>query len=276
MEPESQPVALITGCSSGFGLLTAKELKAAGFVVFPTMRDVSKRRDLDGFEVLQLDVTKPDSVRLAVETVIEKTGRLDVLVNNAGIGIGGFFEDLMDDEIRSQFETNVFGLMEVTRKVLPIMRKQKRGRIINISSISGLVGAPVISAYVASKHAVEGFSESLSLEVAGFGIEVVLIEPGMYRTEIFGSNRRIGRNARRPDSPYFHLMPIVEAKVNQRVEQASANPAQVARVIRKAATIRRPAARYLVGIDARIQAVLKGMLPRRWMNVLVRKALGLP
>jgi NAD(P)-dependent dehydrogenase (short-subunit alcohol dehydrogenase family) len=269
-------VALITGCSSGFGLLTAQELAAAGFLVFPSMRDLTKRRkELDGFEVLELDVTKPETMRTAVETVVRKAGRIDVLVNNAGMGIGGFFEDSTDEEIRRQFETNFFGLVEMTRQVLPIMRVQGGGRIINVSSIGGLVGSPVIAAYVATKHAVEGFSESLAIEVAAFGIRIVLIEPGMYRTEIFGSNRRMAQNAHHPDSPYLKMTVALEGKINAMLTKSRSDPAEVARAIRKAATAKNPKARYLLGTDAKVQAVLKWVLPDRWRIALVRKISGL-
>src|SRR5687768_13220655 len=115
------PVALITGCSSGFGFLITKELAAAGFRVFPTMRDLEKRTGLEGFEILHLDVTDPESIRIAVKHIVRETGRIDVLANNAGIAIGGFFEDLTDEEIRQQFETNFFGALNVTREVLPTM-----------------------------------------------------------------------------------------------------------------------------------------------------------
>src|SRR5438552_3035709 len=139
----SPPVALVTGCSSGFGLLAAKELAAAGFRVFPTMRDLGKRQVLDGFEVLQLDVTDAESAARAVDRVLKEAGRLDVLVNNAGIVIGGFFEDLTDGEIREQFETNFYGALTMTRLVLPAMRRQKSGRIINVSSIGGRSASPI-------------------------------------------------------------------------------------------------------------------------------------
>jgi len=276
MNANTGRVALITGCSSGFGLLTATELAAAGFLVFPTMRNLSRRpKDLDGFDVLELDVTKPASVRAAVETVVQKAGRIDVLVNNAGMGIGGFFEDCTDEEIRAQFETNFFGLVEMTRQVLPIMRKQGGGRVINLSSIGGLLGSPVIAAYSATKHAVEGFSESLAIEVAGFGIRIVLIEPGMYRTEIFGSNQRIAKNAHNPDSAYSKMTANLEAKLNTMLSKSKADPAEVARAIRKAATVKNPKARYLLGTDAKVQAFLKWILPDRWMLTIMRKGSGL-
>jgi NAD(P)-dependent dehydrogenase (short-subunit alcohol dehydrogenase family) len=275
MKQTTSKVAIVTGCSSGFGLLACHELARAGFTVYPTMRNLSKRKELDGFEVLQLDVTDPDSIGRAVEKVMAEAGRIDVLVNNAGIGIGGFFEDLTNEEIRRQFETNFFGALEVTRRVLPVMRKQRGGRIINVSSIAGRFGTPILSGYVASKFALEGFSESLYHEVAHFGIDVILIEPGTYRTEIFDANRTVGKNALRSDSAYVEYMAPIERKINRLVEKSTADPREVARAIAHAATIRRPKPRYIMGKDAKLQAFLKWALPGKLLNSLVRRAIGL-
>lgn len=271
----TQRVALVTGCSSGFGLLTAQELAAAGFRVFATMRNARRLPELEHCEVVTLDVADGGSIRSAVDEIDRRAGRIDVLVNNAGIAIAGFFEDLTDGEIRQQFETNFFGVLELTRQVLPIMRRQGGGRIINMSSISGVMGQPVLSGYVATKHALEGFSESLAHEVAHFGIDVVLIEPGTYRTEIYYANRRTGERIYREDSPYASLVRPLEARINAMVEKSAADPQQVAAVIARVAQASRPSARYLLG-DARIQAALKRWLPARLMNSLVRRMVGLP
>jgi NAD(P)-dependent dehydrogenase (short-subunit alcohol dehydrogenase family) len=277
VDPPGTPlrVAVVTGSSSGFGLLTAQHLAAAGFRVFATMRTIRPCEELAQCEVLALDVTDPESVQNAVREVHRRAGRIDVLVNNAGIAIAGFFEDLTDQEIRQQFEANFFGALEVTRQVLPVMRQHGAGRIINISSISGLLGQPVLTGYAASKHALEGFSESLAHEVAHLGIEVVLIEPGTFRTEIFAANRRIGERVYRPDSAYADLVRPIEERINRLVAQSAADPRQVATLIAKVAQVKRPRSRYLVG-DAKLQAWLKAWLPARWMNALVRHMVGLP
>ncbi len=189
--PNDTSVAVITGTSSGFGLLAAIELARRGLRVFASMRDLGKSATLDaaareagvGLEKIALDVTSESSIAAAVREVHDRAGRLDVLVNNAGFGMGGAFEDLSMAELREQFETNFFGTCAVTKAVLPGMRERKSGRVVNVSSISGLVGAPGTSAYCASKFALEGWSESLRHELRPFGVRIVLVEPGTYRTE---------------------------------------------------------------------------------------------
>jgi NAD(P)-dependent dehydrogenase (short-subunit alcohol dehydrogenase family) len=275
MSAGERRVALITGCSSGFGLLAAQRLAATGFRVFATMRTVRHAQELRDCEILRLDVTDRESIAAAIAAIDRTAGRIDVLVNNAGIAIAGFFEDLTDAEIRLQFETNFFGALEVTRQVLPLMRRQGRGRIINVSSISGLLGQPVVSGYVATKHALEGFSESLAHEVAHLGIDVVLVEPGTYRTEIFYANRRVGERVFREDSPYASLARPIESRISALVEKSAADPREVADLIVKVAMIARPRLRYLAG-DATIQALLKRWLPPRLMHALVRRMVGLP
>jgi NAD(P)-dependent dehydrogenase (short-subunit alcohol dehydrogenase family) len=182
----TQKTAIVTGSSSGFGLLTAIELALKGFTVIATMRDVNKAQPLlelakenrveNFIHVLPLDVTSTESI-LLFRDKLENYPSIDVLVNNAGYALGGFSEELLIEDYRLQFETNFFGLIAVTQTVLPLMRAKKQGRIINMSSISGRIGFPGLSAYVASKHALEGYSESLRLELKPFGIDVSLIEP---------------------------------------------------------------------------------------------------
>ena len=191
-------VILITGSSSGFGMLTAVRLAQAGHRVIATMRDLNSsgalldegKKSGHEIETFQLDVTNKRSIRDTVRNVAAKHGYIDVLVNNAGYGIGGFFEDLTDEEIRAQMETNFFGVQNVTREVIPVMRQRRSGKIINISSIAGLSAAPSFGAYNASKWALEGFSESLRYEMKIWGIDVCLIEPGTYKTKIFYENAR--------------------------------------------------------------------------------------
>lgn len=189
-------VALITGTSSGFGLLTALKLAGQGFKVVATMRDLSRKGELEQqaeqagllkqLHFMTMDVTDSDSIQATISSVHETFGRIDVLVNNAGFAIGGFIEEISMEEWRQQMETNFFGLVAVTKAVLPVMREQKSGTIINVGSISGLSGFPGYAPYAASKFAVEGFSESLRHEMFPYGIRVVLIEPGSFRTPIWG------------------------------------------------------------------------------------------
>jgi NAD(P)-dependent dehydrogenase (short-subunit alcohol dehydrogenase family) len=187
---DNQRVAIVTGSSSGIGLDTSITLAQNGFLTYATMRNLDKgsiietaaEKEKIPIRVVELDVTDDRSVNDAIQRIISEIGKIDVLVNNAGYGLVGAFEDLSMEEIKSQYETNVFGLMRVTQKVLPIMRKQESGIIVNVSSGAGIFGYPGGSAYVSTKFAVEGLTESISYELESFGIKVVLIEPGFIRT----------------------------------------------------------------------------------------------
>src|SRR5919109_2259124 len=192
-------VAVVTGTSSGIGHEIALTLARNGFLAYATMRNLKKGENLKllaekenlPLKIVQLDVTDDKSVKDAINKVVEENGRVDVLVNNAGYSLTGAFEDLAIDEIRAQFETNFFGVVRVTQAVLPIMRKQGGGgRIVNISSIGGLRGSPIISAYHSTKFALEGLSESMAYEVEPFGIKVVLIEPSLIRTNMLNASVR--------------------------------------------------------------------------------------
>ena len=184
-------VAIVTGSSTGIGYETCLALARNGFVTCATMRDNKKSGDLERIartenlqiKIFEMDVDKNNSVYTAIDKITREFGKIDVLVNNAGYGLFGAFEDFSLDEIKNQFETNVFGVIRVIHKVLPIMRLQKSGIIINISSISGLAGVPIQSAYCATKFAVEGLSEALSFELEPFGIKLILIEPGVINTD---------------------------------------------------------------------------------------------
>src|SRR5919109_2825516 len=188
--PDNQKTAIVTGGSSGIGLDTSVTLARNGFLTYATIRNLDKssivkvaaEKERLPIKIVQLDVTHYQSVNNAIQTIVSETGRIDVLVNNAGYGLIGAFEDLSIDEIKNLYETNLFGLIRVTQAVLPIMREQKSGIIINVSSGAGLFGYPGGSAYVSTKFAVEGLSESISYELDQFGIKVVLIEPGFIKT----------------------------------------------------------------------------------------------
>jgi NAD(P)-dependent dehydrogenase (short-subunit alcohol dehydrogenase family) len=261
-------VAVITGTSSGFGLLTSVELAKAGYHVVATMRDLSVRTKLDQataaagvadkVDVRALDVTVSSDIAGVVDTVAGDYGRIDVLVNNAGFAVSGFAEDIKLEELRLQLETNFFGAVAMTKAVLPIMRRQRSGHIIQISSICGLHGAATLSSYAASKHALEGWSESLRLEVKALGIQVVLVEPGAFDTGIWTHGARMGEESKKSSSPNFERSLRMRA-VMQKIPKA--DPLAVARVVMAIAQDSNPKLRYLVGRDATTQLALKRLLP---------------
>ncbi len=204
-------IAIITGASSGFGLLTSIELAKAGFHVVATMRDLGRRERLDQavaaagvaekIDVRALDVTNFSALPGFAEAVVRDYGRVDVLVNNAGFAVAGFAEDIKLEELQLQFDTNFFGAVAMTKAVLPVMRQQRSGHIIQISSIGGMNGSVTVSSYSASKHALEGWSESLRLEVNSLGIKVVLVEPGAFQTDIWTRGAKMGERATKETSP---------------------------------------------------------------------------
>ncbi|HEX3480442.1 MAG TPA: SDR family NAD(P)-dependent oxidoreductase [Kofleriaceae bacterium] len=266
-------IALVTGASSGLGLLTAIELARAGFRVMATMRDLARRGAVEdaarragvAVYVCELDVTDPGSIERAVAAARSIGPRFSVLVNNAGFTMDGFFEDLSDEDLQLQFDTNVFGLAAVTRAFLPAMREHRAGRVINISSISGRFAGPGYAAYCASKWAVEGLSEALRFELLPFGIHVVLIEPsGFYGTDILTRNRRLATRALDPASPYFAATQRMNAQTAAMSTQMFGDPAQVARAIVEAATSPRPALRRRIGRQALWKALRRRLLPARW------------
>lgn len=269
-------VAVITGSSSGFGLLTSIELAKAGFLVVATMRNLGRRGDLDQaakaarvhgkIDVRRLDVTAFDAMPAFVESVVRDYGRVDVLVNNAGFAVGGFAEDISLDELRLQFETNFFGTVAMTKAVLPVMRKQESGHIIQVSSIGGLSGAISVSSYSASKHALEGWSESLRLEVNALGIKVVLVEPGAFDTGVWTRGAVMGKEAIKHSSPNFQRS-LRMRSVIEKIPKA--DPIEVARTIAAIAQDPSPKLRYLVGRDARIQLAMKRLLPWKWHEKII-------
>jgi NAD(P)-dependent dehydrogenase (short-subunit alcohol dehydrogenase family) len=220
---QTQKVALVTGSSSGMGLETALILARNGFHTYASMRNLGKCKNITQIasaenlplQVVQLDVNDDVSVKNAICNIDTEKGRIDVLVNNAGYGLFGALEDLSIEEIKAQFETNFFGVVRVTQQILPIMRKQKNGGVIvNVSSVGGRIGLPAVSAYHSTKFALEGLSESISYELESFGIRVVIIEPGVIRTNIMNSSV-LAKKALDPKSPYSSLMQKVEMVLNQ-------------------------------------------------------------
>jgi NAD(P)-dependent dehydrogenase (short-subunit alcohol dehydrogenase family) len=247
-------VALVTGSSSGIGYETALHLARNGFDTFATMRNlnkskeitqVSKRENLP-LKVLQLDVNDDRSVAGAINYILNEKKSIEVVVNNAGYGLIGSVEDSSLDEIKAQFETNFFGAIRVMQKVIPIMRKQKSGTIVNVSSIAGRIGFPLGSAYVSSKFALEGLSESMSYELKQFGIKIVLIEPGVIKT-----NFAIVKPKNVPDanSSYSQLMNKLEKNLFSTIAHGT-HPKEVAIAILRSITEESPEHRYLVGNDA--------------------------
>jgi NAD(P)-dependent dehydrogenase (short-subunit alcohol dehydrogenase family) len=277
-----EKIAVLTGASSGFGLLTSVELAKAGFRVIASMRDPAKRERLvqaaaaaqvsDRIDVRALDVTQVDAIPEFVDSVIRDYGRIDVLVNNAGFAVGGFAEDIRLEELRLQFETNFFGAVAMTKAVLPVMRQQRSGHIIQVSSISGLQGAISVSSYSASKHALEGWSESLRLEVNSLGIKVVLVEPGAFDTGVWTSGAVMGQEAKKKTSPNFQRslrMREVIATIPK------ADPIAVARTIVAIARNPSPKLRYLIGRDAKMQLAMKRILPWKWYEKIIANYLRL-
>jgi NAD(P)-dependent dehydrogenase (short-subunit alcohol dehydrogenase family) len=252
-----QKVVVVTGSSSGIGLESALLLARNGYITYATMRSPEKdtsiktavQREGLPIRVVQLDVTDDNSVKNAVDHMISEAGRIDLLVNNAGYGLVGALEDLSMEEIKSQYETNLFGLISVTQAVLPTMRKQRSGRIINISSGAGIFGYPGGSAYVSTKFAVEGLSESIAYELEPFGIKVILIEPGFIRTN-FGNAMIMAKKAQDSASPYSELMQKMMASTTELAKNAS-DAGLVANIVLDAASNPSPHLRYLAGKDVK-------------------------
>jgi NAD(P)-dependent dehydrogenase (short-subunit alcohol dehydrogenase family) len=240
------------------------------------MRDLGRRDRLDQtvaaagvaatVDVRALDVTKFDMIQGFIDGVVHDYGRLDVLVNNAGFAVAGFAEDIKLDELRLQFETNFFGAVAMTKAALPVMRRQQSGHIIQVSSISGLHGSVTVSSYSASKHALEGWSESLRMEVNSLGIKVVLVEPGAFQTGIWTRGAVMGEQATKETSPNLQR----SLRMRERVQKLpKADPIVVAQVIVAIAQNPNPKLRYLVGRDAKIQLAMKRILPWKWHEKVV-------
>ena len=274
-------VALVTGSSSGIGLLTAVELALNGYRVVATMRNLETRGRLeeaahkagvrDRLDLRRLDITEFDSLPGAVDAIVRDHGRVDVLVNNAGFSVAGFAEDMTLDELRLQLETNFFGNVAMTKAVLPVMRAQKSGHIITVTSVAGRLGQPMLSAYCASKYALEGWSESLRIETHSLGIRVVLVEPGSYDTDIWTRNVVIAKGALDPASPNKERSQrFAEFVKNSAKHRRDAR--EVAKLIVRIACDPNPKLRYLIGTDAKVQVWLKRIVPWRKYERMIAKA----
>jgi NAD(P)-dependent dehydrogenase (short-subunit alcohol dehydrogenase family) len=270
------PSVLITGTSSGFGLVTAVELGKRGWDVIATMRDLGKRDELEraaaaagvskNVRIAQLDVTDAQSLDRAIADLDLANRPLDAVVHNAGVAAGGAFEDVHDSDIRRVMDVNYFGVLALTRRLLPAFRAQRRGRIVIVSSESAFAGQPGNSPYCASKWAIEGWAESVAYEFEPFGIEIILVEPGAYRTNIWESSPRVLPEG----SAYRPLMRHLEVAVDSYVATTARDPIEVAKAIAKVLEAPRPRFRTSVGPTAKFMHFSRGKLP----STTVRKLFG--
>ena len=256
---QQEKVAVVTGSSSGIGFETSLLLSRNGIYTYATMRNLNKSQQINDvaekenlpLKVLQLDVTDDKSVKDSISQITDESSRIDVLVNNAGYDVMGAVEDISIDEFKSQFETNLFGVIRVTKEVLPIMRNQRAGNIINISSVGGRIGIPLNSAYISSKFALEGLSESMRYELEQFGIDVILIEPGVVKSNFFENADVANNNTNNTISAYSQLTQnLYEGFEPMLKSNSSSLPSDVAKIIYKAIESNNREVRYLVGKDA--------------------------
>lgn len=272
-----QRVAVVTGSSSGIGFEISLILAKHGFITYATMRDLQKSSTLESIadreniplRCIQLDVTNDISTKLAIETIVKESNKIDVLINNAGYGLSGALEDLLIDEIKLQFDTNFFGLIRATQTVLPIMRKQKSGIIVNISSGLGRFGIATSSAYASSKFAIEGLTESISYELEPFGIRTILVEPGIIKTN-FIKAAVFAQKSTDPNSPYFQFMNNMEDGMKKLIESGE-KPEYVARVVLDAINDNNPKLRYLAGKDVEQIMEIKNKVSDEDFHNMIKK-----
>lgn len=267
----SRPVALVTGASSGIGKAAALALVEAGFEVVGTSRDASRVRPLEGVTFLDLDVTSDASAAAVVKQVADRFGRIDVLVNNAGMGLMGAAEESSVAQAQVVFDVNVFGVMRMVKAVLPGMRARGRGRIVNLSSVVGFLPSPYMAVYSASKHAIEGYTESLDHEVRGYGVRALLVEPA-YTSTGFEAN------SPRPDTPlpvYADQRRAYDSMMEEAIRDGD-DPAVVAKVIVAAATDPKPKLRYAAGPTAGRATALRRLAPAGVFDKQIRKLNQLP
>ncbi len=279
MRPHQKQAILITGCSSGIGRATALEAAVRGHRVFATARDRNALRDLegrDGIETLSLDVTDARSIGQAFRAALSQAGRVDALVNNAGYGQYGAVEDVPAEQWRRQFEVNVFGAIEAIRAALPAMRGAGWGTIVNVSSVAGKISIPFAAPYCASKHALEASSDALRVELAPFGIRVVLVEPGPISTRFRERAKlEVAALIARP-GPYSAFYGNAERAMDTDFQMGRLPPEAVARMIVEAIESPHPKTRYRVTSMARIFIPLRRLLPDRFFDWRMKKLLRLP
>lgn len=250
-------VILITGCSSGIGRYLAQRLTQLGYIVVATARKVETLQDLSADLKLSLDVTEPDSVNQAVASTLEQFGRIDVLINNAGYTMQGALEEVSDEQTRQVFDVNVFGALRMIRAVVPHMRKQQSGRIINISSIAGKLATPANGTYSATKFALEALSDALRLELDAFGIQVVVIEPGAIKTHFDDTAQAHAKQILgNPESPYQQIYKQSEV-FSAEMRQHEPGPEAVCKVVEQALTARHPKPCYLAAVSFSGRLVLR-------------------
>ena len=281
---KSKRTVLVTGCSSGIGLATCHVLSRNNFMTYGTVRNLSKAKKIQdlinrenlSLKILRLDVNDNQSIKLAVKKILTDTGRIDVLINNAGYGMFGPVEEITTQEVKKQFETNFFGTIRLIKAIVPIMRKQGNGTIVNISSMVGRFGVPLNSAYVSSKFAVEGLSESISFELEEFGIRVIVIEPGVVKSDFFRNVKVKGMNL---ESPYHKLM---ERRVNfldKAMKNSLTSSYDVADTILDALNSKDPKFRYVIGNDATNSLRMRNSLSDRkfmeWIRAGIFQGKGL-
>jgi len=250
-----EKVAVVTGTSSGIGFETSLALAREGYFTYATMRDTTKSNKIKEIaqkenlkiNVLELDVDDEKSVKSAIAQILDQKQRIDVLVNNAGWGLWGCVEDVSVDEFKEQFETNFFSIIRLIQEVAPTMRKQSSGTIVNVSSVVGRIGFPASPAYISSKFALEGLSESMRFEFAPFGVDVIIIEPGVIKTD-FMKNMKMAKKSEL-DTVYKDITTKVVSGVKMMVEMGTP-PKEVANTIVKAIKDKNPLPRYVVGNDA--------------------------
>jgi NAD(P)-dependent dehydrogenase (short-subunit alcohol dehydrogenase family) len=280
---EEQRVAVVTGSSSGIGLETSLTLARNGFYTYATMRkleegksrpliETAKKEKLP-LQATELDVDNDKSVTNAIDTIVDERKRIDVLVNNAGYALGGALEETSMDEIKSQFETNFFGAVRVIQAVLPIMRKQKTGKIVNITSVLGRIAIPLSSPYHGSKFAFEGLSESIQYELEPFGIKIILIEPGAVGSN-FWKNIKIAKSSSNTNSPYAQFT-IQTMKAFNGLQQNAMNISEVTKTILDAVRSDNPQLRYLVGEDATKAIEAKKNMSDKEFGDLIKKQFGM-
>lgn len=264
MNKNNEVIALVTGASSGIGLVTAKSLAQNGYRVFGTSRKATA--STPDITMLVCDVTDDESVKNVIDEIIRQTGRIDLVVNNAGVGLLGGAEESSIAQVERLFDVNVMGVTRIVNAVLPIMRAQKSGRIINMSSILGLIPSPFNAYYASTKHAIEGYTESLDHEVRRFGIRAVLVQPGVTRTAFEENLTR----ADQPLSVYAEDRARSEGLMRKWVE-AGDEPQVVADTVVRAATASRPHLRYPAGRQSTQVSVLRRFLPTKMFDKIMRK-----